>query len=289
MNKLYDAIMGLVVGDALGVPFEFKTRDTFRVTDMVGYGTHGQEPGTWSDDSSLALATLESIGRCKKIDPADIMKNFAYWLCDSCFTANGTVFDVGGTTGNAIVKYCKTRDITSCGGREHNSNGNGSLMRILPLAFIPHTNADVYNVSALTHAHEISVMACQYYLAVAEKLLDGADKTEAVRSLERECKGVFSRVPVIDRSPREVIKSSGYVVDTLEAALWCFLKTDSYRECVITAVELGSDTDTVAAVAGGLAGIYYGVGGDKGIPEEWIEKIARKSWIGKLCAAACVD
>ena len=283
MNKLYDAIMGLVVGDALGVPFEFKTRDTFRVTDMVGYGTHGQEPGTWSDDSSLALATLESIGRCKKIDPADIMKNFADWLYDACFTAHNEVFDVGGTTRDAIAKYRKTGKATNCGGKGYNDNGNGSLMRILPLAFIPHTKMDVYNVSALTHAHDISVMACQYYLMVAEKLLDSADKTEAVRSLDYECEGTFIRVPIIDRSPREKIKSSGYVVDTLEAALWCLLKTDSYRDCVITAVELGGDTDTVAAVAGGLAGIYYGIGGEKGIPEEWIDKIARKEWIRELC------
>ena len=98
MSKVYDAMMGLVVGDALGVPFEFKQRDTFHVTDMVGYGTHNQKPGTWSDDSSLALATLESLGRCGKINPEDIMKNFADWLYDASFTAHGEVFDVGRTT-----------------------------------------------------------------------------------------------------------------------------------------------------------------------------------------------
>ncbi len=285
MSKIYDAIMGLVVADALGVPYEFKTRDTYSVTDMTGYGTHNQEAGTWSDDSSLALATLESIGRLGKISPEDIMKNFERWLFDASFAAHDEVFDVGGTTMDAIYKYHKTGKVKDCGAKGVNANGNGSLMRILPLAFVPHTKTDVYNVSALTHAHEISVLSCQYYLTVAEKLLEGDDKTEAVRSLEGECEGIFVRVPVIDKSPREKIKSSGYVLDTLEAAFWCLLTTDSYRECVITAVELGEDTDTVAAVAGGLAGIYYGIGSEKGIPEEWIEKIAKKEWIEELCCS----
>ncbi len=283
MNKLYDAMMGLVVGDALGVPFEFKERDTFRVTGMVGYGTHDQEPGTWSDDSSLTLATLESLGRCGKIDSADIMNNFADWLRDACFTAHSEVFDVGTTTRNAIIRFCETGDHANCGEKGDYSNGNGSLMRILPLAFVPHTKMDVYNVSALTHAHDISVLSCQYYLMVAEQLLVGAEKKEAVRSLACECKGRFIRVPKIDLVLRDKIRSSGYVLDTLEAAFWCLLTTDSYRECVITAVELGDDTDTVAAVAGGLAGLYYGIGGEKGIPEEWLDKIARKEWIRELC------
>lgn len=181
------------------------------------------------------------------------------------------------------MRLLNTGKITNCGGKNYDDNGNGSLMRILPLAFVPHTKMQVYQVSALTHAHDISVLACQYYLMVVEKLLQGMDKTEAVRSLDYECEGIFIRVPIIDRSGREKIKSSGYVVDTLEAALWCLLKTDSCRDCMVTAVELGDDTDTVAAVAGGLAGIYYGVGGEKGIPEEWIDKIARKEWITELC------
>lgn len=277
-------MMGLVVGDALGVPYEFKTRDTFCAVDMTGYGTHNQAAGTWSDDSSLALATLESIGRRKKIDPDDIMKNFEAWLFDSAFTAHDEVFDVGGTTMEAIYKYRKTKKVKDCGAKGFKDNGNGSLMRILPLAFVPHTKNDVYEVSALTHAHEISIFSCQYYIAVAEKLLSGADKWEAVHSLEGECDGVFIRIPSIGELPREKIKSSGYVVDTLEAALWCLLTTDSYRDCVLAAVNLGEDTDTVAAVAGGLAGLYYGIGSEKGIPEKWIDMIAKKEWIKSLCS-----
>ena len=276
--------MGLAVGDALGVPFEFLRRDTFSVTDMVGYGTHCQPPGTWSDDTSMTLATLDSFRCLGKIDLNDLMQRFVNWAYYGSYTAHGDMFDIGGTTSRALEKYRKYGKPQNCGGSSARDNGNGSLMRILPLAFIPHTKMDVYQVSALTHAHEISVMACRHYLTVVEKLLSGANKKDALKSLEYECDGVFIRVPIIDEYPREKIQSSGYVVDTLEAALWCFMKTENYRDCVITAVELGDDTDTVAAVAGGLAGIYYGVGGEKGIPEEWIEKIARKEWIAELTA-----
>lgn len=281
-NVLYDAMMGLAVGDALGVPYEFMPRDHFRVDGMTGYGTHGQPKGTWSDDTSLALATLESLRRLGKIDLADMMRNFSSWLYDASFTAHGDVFDVGGTTYRAIAKYHRTKNVRTCGEGSASSNGNGSLMRILPLAFVPHTAMDVYGVSALTHAHDTSVLCCRHYLDVAARLLRGEDKTSAVRSLD-DCDGVFIRLPMIDSYPREKIKSTGYVLDTLEAALWCLLKTESYRDCVVTAVELGDDTDTVAAVAGGLAGIYYGVGGERGIPEEWIGALARKDWIAELC------
>ncbi|MBQ9747581.1 MAG: ADP-ribosylglycohydrolase family protein [Clostridia bacterium] len=282
MSKLYDAMMGFVVADALGVPFEFKERDSFCAQGMVGYGTHGQPVGTWSDDSSMMLATLESLGRCGRIDFKDIMQNFVSWMNDAAFTAHGELFDIGGTTRRAIEKYDKHGKVRECGERGRFSNGNGSLMRILPLAFVPHTSVDVYDVSALTHAHEISVLSCRYYLQVAEGLLDGVDKTEAVRSLT-DCEGEFVRLPEIDKCRRDQIRSTGYVVDTLEAALWCLLTTESYRDCVLTAVNLGDDTDTVAAVAGGLAGILYGVGGEKGIPTEWIEAVARAEWITALC------
>ena len=117
-----------------------------------------------------------------------------------------------------------------CGGTSTHSNGNGSLMRILPLAFVPHTSLDVCDVSALTHAHGISVLSCRYYLKVAKKLLEGADKREAVKSLDYDCEGEFIRVPMIDRYKREQIKSTGYVLDTLEAALWCLLTTENYNQ-----------------------------------------------------------
>lgn len=282
MSKIYDGIMGLVVGDALGVPFEFKRRDTFKAVDMVGYGTYNQTAGTWSDDSSMTLATLESLGRCKRIDLADIMRNFYRWYVVGDFTPHGQVFDVGNTTRTAIQRYKKGAPLYACGGYNIMDNGNGSLMRILPLAFIEHSVEDVFAVSTLTHAHRISLMACVRYVEIAEKLIAGAEKQDVLES-KHVFPAEFRRIKKIGTLSRDEIKSTGYVIDTLEAALWCFMTTESYRDCVLKAVNLGEDTDTIAAVAGGLAGIYYGVGGEKGIPQEWIEQIARKEWIQELC------
>lgn len=286
MGKVYDGIMGLVVGDALGVPFEFKQRDTFKATTMTGYGTYNQPIGTWSDDSSMTLATIESMARVGRIDLNDIMRNFFNWLNFGDFTPYGVTFDVGNTTRSAIYKFEYGADPKDCGGKTIMDNGNGSLMRILPLAFIEHNTSDIYNVSSITHAHTISKWACEIYDEIAGRLLAGADKREAVKNVcVYHLMSDFDRLMFIDQESRDRIKSTGYVIDTLEAALWCFLTTDNYRDCVLEAVNLGGDTDTIAAVVGGLAGIYYGVGGDKGIPEEWIDQIARKEYIKDLCDA----
>jgi ADP-ribosylglycohydrolase len=137
-------------------------------------------------------------------------------------------------------------------------------------------------VSSLTHAHEISLEACRIYISMARKLLRGKPLDNIVKTIKPELP-VYARLPNLDTLQRDEIKSSGYVVDTLEAALWCNLKSNSYRECVLLAVNLGEDTDTVAAIAGGLAGIIYGIGGEQGIPEEWINQIARNEWIEELC------
>lgn len=293
MSKIYDGIMGLVIGDALGVPFEFKERDSFRCTDMTGYGTYYQPPGTWSDDSSMTLATLQGLVDCKgKINLNVIMSNFYTWYYEADFTPYNSVFDVGNTTRNAIERYRFSGfnlQHYGGGGNEVTDNGNGSLMRILPLAFVPCSFGDICNVSALTHAHKISVDACLLYINVIHGLLSGLTKEKAIKEALEDYQ--YAIVPVkelerlesVDKLHRTQIKSTGYVVDTLEAALWCLLKTDSYKDCVLTAVNLGGDTDTIAAVAGGLAGVLYGTGGEKGIPEEWISQIPRKEWISKLC------
>ena len=282
MNKIYNAIMGLVVGDALGVPVEFKKRDTYEITDMIGYGTYNQPPGTWSDDSSMTLATLESIARIGRVDAMDIMKNFENWLYNGEFTPYGVTFDVGGTTQAAISRFNRGCPLKDCGGKFINDNGNGSLMRILPLAFVPHSMNDINVISGLTHNPEISKRACRLYLIIADQILRGRP-FRAYYTDKTIWGGEFSRIRDIGELKRDDIKSSGYVVDTLEAALWCLYHTDNYRDCVLTAVNLGEDTDTVAAFAGGLAGLYYGCGGENGIPLEWIEKIPRKEWITQLC------
>ena len=156
-------------------------------------------------------------------------------------------------------------------------------MRILPLVFVKDLTADeVRAVSGLTHAHQISWIACEIYLGFAWCLWHGANPKQALEALH-DLPDDFKRLPDIANLKREDIRSSGFVIDTLEAALWCLMTTDNYKDCVLTAVNLGEDTDTVAAVAGGLAGILYGTGGENGIPEEWIAQIARKGWIKDLC------
>lgn len=286
MNQIYDGIMGLVVGDALGVPYEFKKRGTFKADDMVGFGTYNQPPGTWSDDSSMTLATLESIGRLGKIDPADIMHNFWKWLYFGEFTPYGEVFDVGGGTRRAIDRYDRNVKPLKCGGKTRMDNGNGALMRILPLSFVQHNFRNVIETCQLTHARDISVTACLIYVSIVDELLAGKDKEEAVQAglnnveyavnIPKE----FERLPVIQYLKRDEINSSGYVVDTLEAALWCVLHGHDYKSTVIMAVNLGEDTDTVAAVSGGLAGIIYGA---EGIPVNWLAQIPRIEWIQELC------
>ena len=301
-------IVGLCIGDALGLPVQFERRERFisnPVTDMTGYGTFNLPPGSWSDDTSMTLCLLDSLSN--GLDYNDIMKKFALWLVDGEYTPYGKAYDIGGTTMASIFKYVNGVNLKKCGGTNENDNGNGSLMRTLPVAFYLHlkyngrfSNKDeafdiIHNVSALTHAHKRSMMACGIYCIIAENLIYGFNTRSAVTDgLNRakkyyenkddfinECK-FYNRL--FDSSlfdlPESDIKSSGYVVDTLEAAVWCLYNTHSYEECVLKAVNLGGDTDTIAAVAGGLAGLYYGF---DAIPVKWVEQIPRMDFIRELC------
>ncbi|MEE0420032.1 MAG: ADP-ribosylglycohydrolase family protein [Lachnospiraceae bacterium] len=280
MNLMRSAIYGLAIGDALGVPFEFKARGTYTATDMTGYGTHFQPAGTWSDDTSMTIATCASIKRKRAIDCSDIMKNFHDWYYNGVYTPDGTVFDIGNTTSQAICNYHNGENPINCGVRSVNANGNGSLMRILPLAFVDCTEKEICNVSKLTHAHEISLKACCIYVDIAKKLLHGESIKGILTSLNY--KAPFNRLQNLEMLSRESIQSSGYVVHTLEAALWCLSTTDSFEQCVLKAVNLGDDTDTTAAVTGGLAGIVYGY---DSIPKNWILILRNKEAIEKTLFA----
>lgn len=255
--KLHDAILGLAMGDALGVPYEFKKRGTFLCTQMVGDGTHNQPEGTWSDDTSMVLATLDSLkSNDGKIVPKDMFERFNYWLLYGDYTAHGEVFDAG----IAICKALKTGKPQT----GEYDNGNGSLMRIIPLAFVPCTDDEIRAVSAITHGHRISMDACVIYVHIAKRLLAGESICDIIPTLQYD--KPFDRLHCIDQLSASEIKSSGYVVDTLEAALWAVShksseagKEKNFRNDLLDAVNLGKDTDTVGAVAGGLAGIIYGL------------------------------
>lgn len=262
MNKrLKAAIYGLAIGDALGVPVEFETRGTYEVKTMIGHGTHDQQAGTWSDDTSMTLATCASIKNMGKVDVEDMRKKFCEWAFEAKYTVDNIVFDMGITTHYALK--------SGKGEADEYSNGNGSLMRIIPLAFTEADDKLISEVSAITHAHQISKDACCEYVSIARKLLEGKDLKEILA----ECSG---RLPELCALEEDEIKSSGFVIDTLEAALWAIVTTDNFKDALLKAVNLGRDTDTVGAVTGGLAGIIYGY---EGIPAEWIETLRGKDMI----------
>lgn len=267
-RTLKDAIYGLAVADAVGVPYEFRDRGTFCATDMIGYGTYNQPAGTWSDDTSMTIATCYSIRHKGCIDTADMLCQFRKWMNKGEFTPHNNTFDIGNTTAVALRQ--------GFGCSDEYSNGNGSLMRIIPLAFLPDvTEDDIAAVSSVTHAHSVSVEACVLYVKIAKELMTGKSVMESVRKCVA-ADSYYKKLRIIDSCSESEIRSSGYVVDTFEAAIWVLANTDNYRDCVLRAVNLGSDTDTVAAVAGGLAGIIYGF---DSIPKKWIKKLCSKDII----------
>jgi ADP-ribosylglycohydrolase len=293
-SQVKAALFGVAVGDALGVPVEFKSRENLDrepVTEMLGYGTFNQPPGTWSDDSSLTFCLAEALTH--GFDLELISKNFVEWYVNNLWTARGSVFDVGNATLHAIERLKRGVQPDLAGRTDENSNGNGSLMRILPLVFyvkdmpISQRFEITRMVCAITHAHIRSVIACFYFIEFARQLLKGTEKFLVYQDLKttipyflseigvpQEEVNLYSRLLAQDifLLEREKINSSGFVLDTLEASVWCLLTTHSFEDAVLKAVNLGQDTDTTGAVTGGLAALLYGF--DK-MPEIWLKQIAR--------------
>ena len=308
VGKIKSVMIGHAVADALGVPVEFCEREELvenPVTDMMGYGTYDVPAGAWSDDTSMSLCALDAMCR-EGWKWEDIMNNFAEWLENGKYTPTGESFDVGRTCLHAILRYCRDGDSKKCGGIDERSNGNGSLMRINPfvlwatMTFSNHSNDGYWQwmgcikrASELTHAHDRSIMGCTIYAYCLSFLLKEATRESLVAGIKfagddldylpeyEPYKRIFDSN--FEKLRADEIKSSGYVVDTLEAALWCLLTTDNYRDCVLKAVNLGGDTDTIAAVAGGLAGALYGY---DGIPEEWRNTLIKREYIEEMCERA---
>ena len=307
LKTVQSMLYGEATADALGVPVEFMSRARLRrnpVEGMRSGGSWDQPAGTWSDDTSMALATMESIGRLKKIDLEDIMNNFVEWFENDEFTAGNHTFDVGNTTSAAIGNFLDGASINDCGLTSPHSNGNGSLMRIVPTAMYCYSldgaelsdqSMDmIHAVSALTHAHARSQMACGIYCLIGAQLLDGKPIDRAVADGLSRAKKFYSQKfpdemktyarlfdPQFGSLDEDRIESSGYVVDSLEAAIWCLLNTTDYRELALKAVNLGGDTDTVAAIAGGLGGIAYGI---DDIPDDWIDVLKNKTLLDEIAA-----
>lgn len=300
-HTIKDILFGLAVGDALGVPVEFMSREDISknpVTEMREFGTHHQPMGTWSDDASLAFCLAESL--TKGYDVQDIADNFVKWKYKNLWTARGEVFDIGIATSSAIDRIANNKNPIECGGADVSSNGNGSLMRILPLLFeikdygLNERFKIISDVSSITHRHPISIISCFYYMEYAKCLVAGFDRFEAYHLLRKifipiaETLGFTDDVVYylsrlteenIFDVPMDKIHSSGFVVHSLEASIYNILTTNSYEEAVLQAVNMGQDTDTTAAITGGLAGLIYGV---DSIPKEWINVLARKEDISDL-------
>ena len=307
IEKIKAVMIGHAVGDALGVPVEFCSREEIAedpVTDMRGFGSYPVPAGAWSDDTSMSLCALDSLSK-GVIDHDEIMDNFVRWASNDEFTPTGEMFDIGRTCLTAIRNFLEVdgRPALECGLTDERSNGNGSLMRIHPFALYAFVKGGtlgksldiIREGSIMTHAHPRTIYACGIYAMVFWEILKGADKAKVLSEIENAAvlfDGIYPEESdhfewafhkkLASKSADE-ISSSGYVVHTLEAALWCLLTTNSYKECVLKAVNLGEDTDTVAAVAGGLAGAMYGY---DAIPEEWRNTLIRREYIEEMCERA---
>lgn len=301
-NVVHGALFGVAIGDALGVPAEFTSRERLKldpIKDFVGFKSHNQPPGTFSDDSSLTFCLAESL--CNGYDLNDAGKRFTLWWDEGYWTAGGKAFDIGNTTHNAIDRLKRGTKPTLAGDFDEDANGNGSLMRIMPLLFyirsfeLEERYAIVKDVSSVTHGHIRSVIACFYYLEFALELLNGSDKHTAYINTAKTVYDLIVSKQIIQREVDlfapllkeditkeniDNIPSFGYVMNTLKAAMYCFLTTENYADAVLMAVNLGQDADTTAAVAGGLAGLYYGF---ESIPEKWRNEVKRSNDIKDLC------
>ncbi|MDX1959024.1 MAG: ADP-ribosylglycohydrolase family protein [Leptospiraceae bacterium] len=306
MEAVNAGILGLCVGDALGLPVQFKKREYLKtnpVSEMIPTQRLNFPKGTWSDDSSLTLCLAESLSRGYNLN--DIANNFLKWFKTGFLTPDNKAIDIGNTVKEAMMKLDQGIDPIASGGNTLENNGNGSLMRILPLAFfLDSSNFDeivkyriIKEVSGITHSHEYSVVACYIYIDIALGLLKNLSILESYHEicknkkkyedlLDSNGKNLFQRIlnlEINNLSEKDII-STGFVVHSLEASLWSLLTSNAYEETMIKAVNLGDDTDTTAAIAGGLAGIHYGI---KNIPLRWLNDLRNVEIIESISNRFC--
>ena len=296
MNKKLGCMLGLAVGDALGSAVEFKYRDTFPiVTDLIGGGPFKLLPGQWTDDTSMALCSLQSFIDKSEFDPSDQMDKFLSWYLDGYMSSNGLCFDIGYTTMEAIEKWISDKSTPYHGNIHHKSAGNGSIMRLAP---VPIYFADDFDKaihfsamsSKLTHGTRMCIDACKYMCGIILGAMSGESKSEILRARYHPIKGQWDCdelhpeiLKIANGSfkdkKRHEIESSGWVIHTLEAALWAFVNSGTFESSLIKAVNLGYDSDTVGAVCGQISGAYYGY---DNIPDRWLSKLTDVSKIVEM-------
>ncbi len=277
IDKYKGCLFGLAIGDAIGTSVEFKPRGSFApVTDMVGGGVFDLKPGQWTDDTSMALCLGQSLLDCSGFNAHDQMDKYLKWRDNGYMSSNGRCFDIGNTISTALDIYENTGDCYA-GLTDVYSAGNGSIMRLAPIPmFFLHTeNMLQYAAmsSAITHKHPDCVSACILLAHILKELFLGMDKYHAITLPVKSNLSKHIADIVVNQTylSDDVIKGSGHVVKSLEAALWAFNKGRSFKECVLLAVNLGDDADTTGAITGQLAGAYYGF---DAIPIDWKNNIA---------------
>ena len=291
-NRIQGCLLGLAVGDALGCTLEFKKPGTFEpITTIVGGGVHKLEAGQWTDDTSMALCLAQSLIDCKGFDVKDQMEKYCKWDEEGYMSSTGECFDIGNTTLKALNKFRATREPYS-GMNEDSSAGNGSIMRLAPIPMYYSNNPeDALKYAALssktTHANEMCVDACRYMAGIIVGLLNGESKETVLSSMYSPVKNYFDNEPLCDaikevtsgsfktKQPPD-IKGTGFVVESLEAALWAFYHADNFKDGALKAVNLGNDADTTGAVYGQIVGTIYD------IPQEWLQVITMREQITEI-------
>lgn len=279
-ERFRGCLIGLAVGDAVGTTLEFRRRGTFApLTDMVGGGPFGLLPGQWTDDTSMALCLAASLVERGGFDARDQMSRYCRWADGGYLSSTGVCFDIGKTVASALRRY--QRDgIPYAGSSDPNAAGNGCIMRLapIPMYFFPDLDAVerfAGDSSRTTHGAKECIDACRLFARIIYRALLGRPKNEVILgdaesfvSVERIA--LIARGTYLEKSEAE-IRGSGYVVESLEAALWAFARTNSFEDAILMAANLGDDADTTAAVCGQVAGAYYG---EPGIPSRWLECLA---------------
>ena len=287
LDRFHGALLGLACGDAVGTTLEFQPRGSFApLTDMVGGGPFSLQPGQWTDDTSMALCLAESLVTQQACDPLDQMQRYVRWYQQGHWSSTGRCFDIGMATSAALNRFLRNGDPLA-GSVDPRSAGNGSLMRLAPVAmFYAGDEAAVQEMAALssrtTHGAEECIEACRVFAVALSRALLGANKATVL-----DLGGLPLHSPKIAQiaqgsyrhKTREQIRGSGYVVDSLEAALWCFARHDNFRAAVLEAANLGDDADTTAAITGQIAGAFWG---ETGIPAPWLERLCRAGDIRSL-------
>ncbi len=295
ISRVRGALLGLAVGDALGTTLEFKAPGSFEpLTDMVGGGPFGLEPGQWTDDTSMALCLAESLAERSGFVVRDQMERYLRWWQEGYLSSTGRCFDIGNATRAALARFRDT-DEPLAGSTDHRTAGNGSLMRLAPVPIRFHQDARLAIFlsgvsSRTTHGAQACIDACRYFGGLLWAALSGIDRETFLRPGYAPVEGLWEAQPLVPeiaevaagafkvRQPPQIV-GSGYVVRSLEAALWAFHGTDNFRDGALAAVNLGDDADTTGAVFGQLAGAWYG---DEGIPDAWRRRLHRHDFIRDL-------